>query len=179
MDIRELLVELRRPYAIRLLVIYAVLVTLLSLALAGLWLPAQRAAQAVQEAQRLVEREQYLRDNLRQFLPQAAALDQVLPGLMRRSEWQGPVTAFSGAVLDAANLAGITILEETNEVEDMGSHAVYIKTLGFQTDFVQLEKLLQQLDGLEMLVVPSAVTVQAGDPLRVTLRLTTFSAGLP
>lgn len=179
MGLQDLLIELRRPHAGALLSVYVVSVALLLLVLAGAWFPVQRAAQAAQEERLLGEREQYLRDNLRQLLPQAAAVDRILPGLSRRSQWRGPVTAFSGAVLDAANVTGITILEESNEIEDVGDRAIYTKMLGFQASVLQLESFLKALEGLEMLVIASAVTMRAGDPPQVTLRLTAFSAEAP
>ncbi len=167
--------ELRRPryrtlWWLNVLVLALALIVMLAIVLPlREQLVANRAAKASQSTsyalyQKLEgEREEILR------------LQEQLPALAEKQQWQGSSAEFSRAVLDAGTRAGVVLQKELNASRTRDGAQVYSKVLNFDADYDTVKSFLSEVAALEMLVVPSRLVLKpSGDQLAVTLELTAF-----
>lgn len=170
--------EINRPYAKRLLLVQALI---LGAAVAVFFValqPARENSYKLAQERQQFEQQAVLRRAYRGREERVSALYQVLPDLRDKMKWTGTPTDFSRAVLDAANMAGVTLEQEVNEVHDQGSPVRYVKKLEFSASWEALRQFLKQLNELPLIVVVSSISagpIEGGEKLSVTLRLTGFS----
>lgn len=183
MDTRTLKAELARPAYLWIALTLCLLVGTTAVVVLAFILPARQEMQSLQfEQQALIAR--YERASQLDAL--GGEVDywaSVVPEMAAKLHWYGSASDFSGAILDAATLANVQLDREINEVRTGETHSVYSKTLYFKARYAAIERFIDELGQLELLVVPGALSLapadEGEDNLGVTLSLTGYSEAQP
>lgn len=175
---RQLLIsEVSRPYAKWVLLAHALLVAIVLAVFVFGVQPAQNKSQGLAKEWAEIKREEAVRRAYAGSEERVEALLEALPQLEEKMQWAGTPTDFSRAVLDAANLAGVTLDQEVNEVHDDSRPVRYVKKLEFRANWERLTQFLKELNDLPLIVVVSSITAapeEGAEELSVTLKLTGF-----